>query len=196
MKFLIVALLAATLPSSQASHALAKATTRAKVFLLENARGRQWCAYNNELTWKAAVRSVEAMTVGALTYSNGNLSGINVTETDQSGDWIVYDRYSLDDRGEIVELMRVINVLPGDRHVVETYSISNGKAKKISAEEKSLTTGKPLASPQPVWLPNPPIEAEVKQFPFSGLLMNPDLRTASKTCERTSEHQVRGRPRW
>ena len=196
MKFLIIALLAATLPSSQASHALAKAATRSEVFLLENARGRQWCAYNNELTWKTAVRNIKAMTVGTLTYSNGNLSRINVTETDQSGDWIVYDRYSLDDRGEIVELLRVINVLPGDRHVIETYSISNGKAKKISTEEKSLTTGKPLASPQPVWLPNLPIEAEVKRFPFAGLLTNPNLRTASKTCERISERQARGRPRW
>jgi len=154
----------------------------AKVFLLEDVGNKQWCAYNKEATWKAAVQDAGAMTVGTLTYSNGHLLQIDVTETDQSGDWTVYDHYFLDDRGEIVKLSRMINVLPGDRSVLQTFSISDGKARKTATTEKQLSTGKLLTSPQAVWLPDLPINTGTKLFPFSGLLGRPGLTTNSKSC--------------
>ena len=154
----------------------------AKVFLLEDTRSHQWCAYNNEAPWNAAVQDAGAMTVATLTYSDDHLSRIDVTETDESGDWTVYDHYFLNDRGQIVRLSRMINVLPGDRNVVQTFSIRDGKATKTGTTVKQLSTGQPLTSPKPTWLPDLAIRTETRMFPFFSLLGLADLRTASKTC--------------
>jgi hypothetical protein len=159
-----------------------------KVFLLEDAGNNQWCSYNTESTWKVKVQEVGAMTVGTLTYSNDHLSQIDVTETDESGDWTVYDHYFLDDHGQLVKLSRLLNVLPGDRSVSQTFSISNGKATKTATSEKQLSTGKPVTSPAD-WLPDVSIETATKMFPFSALLSRPGLRTSSKSCVKVGAAQ-------
>jgi hypothetical protein len=154
----------------------------AKSFLLEDTRTNEWCAYKNETVWNGAVQDAGAMTVATLTYSDDHLSQIDVTETDESGDWTVYDHYFLNDSEQIVRLSRMINVLPGDRSVVQTFSISDGKATKTGTTVKQLSAEQPLTSPTPVWLPDLPIRTEPRMFPFFSLLGRPDLRTASKTC--------------
>jgi hypothetical protein len=113
-----------------------------KVFLLEDAGKNQWCSYLSESTWKAKVQEVGAMTVGTLIYSNDHMAQIEVTETDESGDWTVYDHYFFDDHGQLVKLTRLLNVLPDDRSVSQTFSISNGRATKTATSEKQLSTGK------------------------------------------------------
>lgn len=67
--------------------------TASRVFLLEDAGNDQWCSYSTESTWRAKVQEVGAMTVGTLAYSNDHVTKIDVTETDGSGDWTVYDHY-------------------------------------------------------------------------------------------------------
>ncbi len=153
-----------------------------EVFLLEDARNKQWCFYTIESTWKAQAQAVGAMTVGTLTYSNNNLSEIDLTHTDESGDWTVYDHYFFDDHGQLVRLSRLVNVLPGDRSVSQTFSISNGKATKTATSEKQLSTGKPVTVPAADWLPDLPVETATKMFPFAALLEHSNLRTASKLC--------------
>jgi hypothetical protein len=153
-----------------------------KVFLLEDTGNSQWCSYNAESTWKVRVQAVGAMTVGTLTYRNDHLAEIDVTETDETGDWMVYDHYFLDDHGQLVRLSRLLNVLPGDRSVSRTYSISGGKATMTTTAEKQLSTGKRVTSSTSDWLPDIPIETTTKTFPFSALLSLPDLRTSSKSC--------------
>ena len=105
-------------------------------------RNSQWCAYNKEATWNTAVQDAGAMTVGTLTYLKHRLLQIDVTETDESGDWQADHPRFLNGRGEVVKLSRRINALPGDRSVLQTYAISNGKAKKTTTTEKQLSTGK------------------------------------------------------
>jgi len=168
--------------------ALAQSKTQ-KVFLLEDVGSDQWCAYDSESTWDATVQRLQAMTVGTLTYADDHLSRIDVTETDESGDWMVYDHYFLDGRGRLVKLLRLINVLPGDRSVEQTYVISAGKAIKTKRTDKELSTGKPMVSPESVWLPNLPIKTKTTMFPFSALLARPDFREAAKVCVRTRSTQ-------
>lgn len=127
---------------------VASAQTKAsKVFLLEDAGNNQWCSYLSEPTWRAKVQEAGAMTVGTLIYSNDHLSQIDVTETDESGDWTVYDHYFFDEHGRMVKLSRLLNVLPGDRSVSQSFSIKNGKAEKIATSEKQLSNGKPVIKP-------------------------------------------------
>lgn len=172
----------------QADFAPAQAKAH-KVFLLEDAGNNQWCSYTTESVWKAKVREVGAMTVATLAYSNDHLSQIDVTETDESGDWTVYDRYFFGDRGRLVKLTRLLNVLPGDRSVSQTFSIGNGKATKIATSEKQLSTGKSVTSPTADWLPDVPIATATKMFPFSTLLSRSGLRTSPESCVRVPAAQ-------
>lgn len=153
-----------------------------KVFLMEYTQSQNWCAYDDEAAWNAAVHDAQAIRVGTLTYSNDHLSEIDVTETDETGDWTVYDQYFLSQLGEITRLSRMINVLPGDRSVLQTFSFEDGEAKQISSTQKELSTGKPLSSPKSVWLPELAITKDIKLFPFFGLLQRPDLRKTTRSC--------------
>jgi hypothetical protein len=157
-------------------------TKASRVYVLEDRGNDRWCAFDNQKAWSSEVQRTEAMVVGTLTYSDSNLSQIDVTETDQSGDWIVYDHYFLNDHRQIVKLSRTINVLPGDRSVVQTFSISNGRPSKEGETQKELSTGKILTSPETVWLPELGIATDIKKFPFSSLLKTPGLGTTGKTC--------------
>jgi hypothetical protein len=97
------------------------------------------------------VQKVGAVTVGALNYSGDHLLQIDVTETDESGDWTVYDHYVLDDRRQVIRLSRTINVLPEDRSVLQTFSISDGHATRTATTEKRLSTGELRSSPRSAW---------------------------------------------
>jgi hypothetical protein len=160
-----------------------------KTFFLEDVRENQWCAFESETTWRAAVQSTGAMTVGTIEYSGDHLSQIDVTETDESGDWTVYDHYFLDNRAQIIKLSRLVNVLPGDRSVLEDFAIGDRKARKTGTTAKQLSTGRPLTSPEPVWLPDLPVETRTKMFPFSALFGSPGLKTANRTCVQTAGSQ-------
>ena len=181
MKFLGTTALVGMLLLCQAGQGLGQ-TRSASVFLLEDARANQWCAYGKEAPWKAAVQQSAASTVGSLTYVNKRLAQIDVTRTGESGDWLVYDHYFLDEHEQIVRLSRTINVLPGDRSVVQVFSIRDGEAKRAATTETQLSTGKPLSSPESVWLPELPILTRINMSPFSGLLVRSDLMTSSKSC--------------
>lgn len=158
----------------------------AKLFFLEDVKTNRWCAFDEEPVWNAAVQEVEAMTVGALTYSSGRLLRIDVTEAGESGDWIVYDNYFIDGKGRVTKLSRLINVLPDDRSVSQTFSILEGKPTMTMMTEKELGSGKLLASPEPAWLPDLPIRTELKQFPFSGFLVESDIGLDGRVCIRAS----------
>jgi hypothetical protein len=163
-------------------------TKVSKVFLLEDAGNNQWCSYLSEPKWKTKVQEAGAMMVGKLIYSNDHLSEIDVTETDESGDWTVYDHYFLDGHG-IAKLIRLLNALPGDRSVSQTFSISNGKAEKTATSEKQLSNGKPVTKPAGDWLPDVAIRTAPKMFPFAALLSRPEVRSSPKSCVKISASQ-------
>lgn len=181
MKYFFAAALIVSCLTSQLGPASA-GTKASKVFFLEDAGNHQWCAFNNEARWKAAVQQTRAMTVGTLTYSHDHLYQIHLTETDESGDWTTYDHYFLDGHGHVVKLLRTINVLPGDRSVLQSFSIRGGKVTKMATTAKRLSTGETLTSPKPVWLPELPVETTVKKFAFSNLIGRADLQTARRIC--------------
>jgi hypothetical protein len=164
-------------------HAFGSADAGAlKVFFLEDAAKNQWCAFSGEAAWNAAVQEVGSMTVGSLSYTNGHISQIDVTVTDESGDWIVYDRYTLDNDGQLAKLLRKINVQPGDETVLQTFSISGAKARKMKTTAKSLSTGRPLSLTKSTWLPELPVQTNIKMFQFSDLLGYQELGSSGKSC--------------
>jgi len=70
--------------------------------------------------------------------------------------------------GDLKELQRRVNILPGDRSVSETHLISNQKAKLQNRTTTSLSTGeKPTSSEE--WLPEVFVATRLKNFPFRAL---------------------------
>ncbi len=137
--------------------------------LLENDATRQWCAYGSETRWKKDRDRTEALAVGSVTYADGHIAQITVTEEGESGDWIVKDQYSLARTGDITSLLRRIHVLPGRRSVTIRYRICKRKAIETARVEKDLSTGAVLTRPEAIWLPDYPIRTRVEQFPYAAM---------------------------
>lgn len=152
------------------------------VYLLHDAKQHQWCAYADSAAWNAAVEEIGATAVGSLSYSGDRLEEIDLTETDESGDWTVYDRYFLDSAGSIVRLSRTINVLPGDRSVLQELSVEQGRMTVHAVTEKTLSTGETSSSPRRVWLPDLPVIHSTRSFPFAWLIEHQGVRVRGRTC--------------
>ncbi len=144
-------------------------TTKKTVYLLQDAGNNRWCAFRSQAMWRSRVESLTANVTGNIDYVAGRVAEVGVSQADESGDWTVYDLYSVDETGKIRRLKRTINVLPGDRNVVQLFSIHNGQIRKLSSTSRVLSTMKLSKQPLP-WLPDVPILASTGEFSFSSLL--------------------------
>lgn len=90
----------------------ANQTTGKTIYFLKDDPHKQWCGYASESRFKAQVQSLKAMIVGAADYTSGRISTIQVTETDETGDWAVNDEYMFDANEKIQSLKRTINIIP------------------------------------------------------------------------------------
>ena len=155
------------------------------LYLLEDDKHDQWCAFREETEWKAEVEALSALVVATANYVDRHLSAVDVTEQDEAGDWIVYDHYSLDHTGQISKLKRTINLLPGDRSENDVFLMVSGTPKKESAASRKLSTGEPVSGAD-VWLPNVPITTRVEAFPFFPLISSPGTESKAKSCVQVS----------
>ena len=149
------------------------------LYLLEDGKHEQWCAFREEAEWKAEVESLTALVVATANYVDGRISAVNITQQDEAGDWIVYDHYSLDENGRILKLKRTINVLPGDRSEDQVFLIASGSPKKQSTAARRLSSGEPLSDSKE-WLPDLPIATRIQEIPFFPLIGSQSLETWSK----------------
>jgi hypothetical protein len=158
-------------------------TTHNKVFLLGDDGRKEWCAYASDSLWKERVASTGAATVATMTFSNARLTSVEVTTEDEAGDWMVFDHYTLSAAGDLENLRRRYNILPGDRSVSETYLFADGKAKLQNRETTSLTTGEKLTAGEK-WLPEVRFATRLKDFPFAPLTMlkYSDVLSKGKIC--------------
>ena len=158
-----------------------------RLYLLEVPKTHQWCTYASQSVWNAAVQKTGSAKVAELTFRGDRMSVISITETDESGDWMVFDRYLLDELGRPYKLFRTLNVLSGDRSVIEAFSLSEDKVTKLSTRSKQLRTGRNVPPSEDVWLPHIPIARRLNMLPFSDLLTRSDLRQAEKICITSSD---------
>jgi hypothetical protein len=140
-----------------------------KLFLAIGADSQEWCIYTDEARWKSDIASLGSSSVGTLDYSGDRLSAIDVTQEDETGDWIVYDHYSVSPDNRPTQDSRRINILPGDRTVNETYAIENGHAERRSSLTRSLSTGQAPSNSEK-WLPDVPVFVDLHDFPFVSLI--------------------------
>lgn len=161
-----------------------------ELFLVADEHNAEWCAYRDEASWRSRVDALGADTIATFSFSNDHLTSIEVTTQDETVDWLVIDNYTLGDSGEPSQLQRRANILPGDRSVVETFLIIDGKLKLKDRSTTSLKTGQKLKSTEQ-WIPEVPIITRKKDFPFADLMKMKysDVIAKGKACSRTTNKQ-------
>ena len=158
-----------------------------KLFLLEDDTRKEWCVYANESQWKSQVASSGAARVATMYYSDARLTSVDITTEDETGDWIVFDHYALSATGDIQQVQRKVNILPGDRSVSETFLVLDGKAKLQTRTTTSLSAGDKLTDAEH-WLPRVRVVTRLKNFPFVSLttVKYSDVLSKGKTCAAVS----------
>jgi hypothetical protein len=140
------------------------------VFLMRGADIKTWCAYAD-----AARRSEDAKdregagAFGSAKFEDGHLREVTLVEDDEAGDWEVEDVYIIGTSGEILQLKRLIKVLPGDVREELLYRMRSGRAIKSAVVFRSLMSGK-VAPRSDQWTPEVEIVTRARDFPFIKLL--------------------------
>jgi hypothetical protein len=162
-----------------------------KLFLLEDAAQQQWCIYRNEAEWKGDVEQQDAMVVATVEHTSGRVAAVNVTEQDETGDWIVYDNYVIGADGQLQSLNRTVNILPGERREQLVFQLRAGRASQQSRTTARLGTDKPLPNAE-TWLPDVPVVTTTEAFPFASLIGAERLKTLPpKLCVPTGLRERR-----
>ena len=168
MRQFIALVLAATLSVAVAAQSASERRRPTKSFFLEDFTAQKWCGFNSQALWKSKVQSLSARSVATVEYTNTHVSSIEVTEESESGDWIVYDDYSVSS-GKLIRLQRKSNVLPENVSVEQVFRIENGRGVVEKTDTRDLKSGKPIKN-HDVDLPAVPIIVDLQKFPFSALM--------------------------
>ena len=140
----------------------------AEFFALEDGAHHQWCAYSAKSAWNAEVDALESLSVASIRFSDGHVSAVDFTKTDETGDWIIYDRYTFDRSGRLLTLERRTNLATVDRGILETFVLGDGKVVRTATSQVSLRSGARLPF-QKVWAPSLTVRMSVREFPFARL---------------------------
>jgi hypothetical protein len=168
MRQLIALAIAAVLSVTVAAQSGSEQKGSTKSFLLEDSTAQKWCLFSSQALWKSKIQSLSATTVATVEYTHKDLSSIDVTEEGESGDWIVYDNYSVSS-GKLVRLRRKCNVLPENVSVEQVFRIENGRGVIEKTAIRDLKTKRPIKN-HDIDLPDVPIIVDLQKFPFSALI--------------------------
>jgi hypothetical protein len=155
-----------------------------EIFIIRDDQHQQWCGYKNRSESRAEAERLKAMVVVGVEYSGVNISTVHVTEGDESGDWNVDDRYSLDKRGMLQSLSRVIDNFSIGITQDEIFRMRNGRAVKERTSSRSRRTGAATKELSGDDLPVVPIVTRVDSFPFWILVRDKlhEIQSQGKAC--------------
>jgi hypothetical protein len=144
-------------------------TTATVYFLRDDSHGR-WCGYRSESQLRDEARPLGGSpVVGEVDYVNGRVSAVRVSQTDETGDWVVNDEYVVGGNGKLERLKRTINIFPEDHSEEQVFLLSDGKATTQSDTHRELRTGKSTRD-KVDWFTPPPVVRSLRAFPFFALV--------------------------
>jgi hypothetical protein len=152
-------------------------STKTIYFLKDDARN-EWCGYASEAQFKSQVEPRMAREVGGADYDS-YLTTVHFTEEDETGDWTVFDEYTLDKSGVIRSLIRKIEIIPENAAEQYRFRIENGKAVTVGTTFRELDTGRPRKRAVG-WFKQPPIVTDPKTFSFWRFLQSEREEVLSK----------------
>lgn len=167
-------------PFAQSGAARVAAKT---LYFLRDDHDKRWCGYADKSRLEAQVRSLGAMVVGGVDYTNGRVTTVDITEEDETGDWAVNDEYTLDENERMRTLKRTINIIPGNTSEEQVFRVQGGKAIKLRSTYRDLRTGKPTNS-RADWFEPSPVITSLQAFPFWMLIATKRqvVWTAGEAC--------------
>jgi hypothetical protein len=140
-----------------------------RIYILEDEQHHQWCGYRIKADFDQGVASVLARRVGGADYVDGRVSAVYLVTSTETGDWEIYDRYTLDGSERLQGLQRTISVIPENTREEQVITIKDGKVVNTQSTYRDLDTGK-ITSKFSSWLKPPPLFTTVKSFPFVDLI--------------------------
>jgi len=170
----VAALFLASLPSAFAQSV--------KISIFENWRTHQWCALRDPDDFRHELNDNFITTIGALHFTSGKLTRVDLTVTAGEDPAEVDDQYSVSPDGALQRMVRSVQSNYGEVAIREVYVFGGGKARRISRVVTDSVTGEPKKMPAMAWYPSVPVRTTLKAFPFHGLLDNPALAAKAKVC--------------
>ncbi len=172
--------IAVALAATLAGYCQSSTPLQSKLYFLND--GELWCSYSTESRWKADTKPGD--TVGIAEFTNAGISRIFITTPDDpgAGDWVAFDKYSLDANGKLRSLERTVNVLPGSISQLEVWEIHPGYAVRQRSMTRDLHTLQ--LKEHGDWVPDLPVFTDVKAMPVWPLLAGWPKRgiAAGKVC--------------
>ena len=147
----------------------------ATIYLLHDAGKNLWCGYHDERAWRAAIGKTGAIETASVDFVKGIPKVVKVTEGNKPGasDWVVYDRYYLNDSGLVMGLQRTTSVFADDVSRKEVLEARNGGHLALQHVKLfSFQSGNPLSRTSATF-PQLPVPARMDSFPFGALVERP-----------------------
>jgi hypothetical protein len=168
----------------------------ATIYLLHDARKGLWCGYHDEQAWRMATKNAGAIETASVDFVRGIPKVVKVTMGNKlnASDWVVFDRYYLNDAGLVMGLQRTTNVFADDVSRKEVLEARNGGHLSLQHVKLfSFQSGSPLLRTSAAF-PAPPVTTRMVNFPFAALAENPhNLLVLDSVC--VPPHEVTGDPR-
>ena len=136
-----------------------------QIFLGDTGEQQGWCAYQSLEAFNRADFRFGGVVAK---YHGAHLFALEVTETDESGDWTRFDKYEVAPNGEITKLVRRIDFL-SDAQKDEEFIFVMGAVVQHRVSTISKTTNRPT-SEYDGEIPVFPVAKNIRGFPFAPLL--------------------------
>ncbi len=141
-----------------------------RVFILQDALNKSWCAFISESAWKAAARRTSPDFIVVADKSRGELSTIYITSN--SEDARTSDEYSIGPGGSLMALKRLTDDITDRMTREQHWAIRRGRLYKTFEVWRQFDTNvRVKPAPERVsWLAEYPIIHRLQDFPFAALL--------------------------
>ena len=141
MRFAIVSAAVVLLAGSLVAQVKPAPISGREMFLVEDEPRQRWCGYASRKLSRSEAERLKGEIVVGVEYSGDRVSALHVTRWDESGDWRVDDKYSLDKNQRLQALMRVTDNFSLGITEDQLFQIKNGTAVKESSASHASRTG-------------------------------------------------------
>lgn len=166
-----------------------------KLWLLEDTKKQQWCAYTDQQRWEAEREATDWRTAGTIDFTDGKVSRIFLTVPEDKGEWVVSDTYAVNPMGVIESLVRYTDQFKGGFFEKSAYWIEDTQAVLLSREfltpDDTVLPADPAAKQDEAshtyhghLLPDLKVWLHLVDFPFSAFLekTHTEVWTTGRTC--------------
>jgi len=159
----------------------AQAQLKDSVFVARGTGGT-WCAFKRREEWVLYADSNHSYVVSTVVTKAAHITAVDVTTTDETGDWAVFDHYVLGLNGRVERIDRRVNT--ADRKIVKQVFVArHGRLEALSRAYFDFDSGR-RSSDTTAELPDIPLHSALADFAFAEAfgLVDTNRPDRSRTC--------------